>query len=108
MTEVTTSGADSDAIFTKGKSIYEYFDDAKLHDVLAKYEKLGAVQELFRAIKAAPASIPGTAAQEDWFLRSQIAISSFLAKERHEAQKHLQTPTPRHRQRPTGALIPAF
>lgn len=51
MTEVTTSGADSDAIFTKGKSIYEYFDDAKLHDVLAKYEKLGAVQELFRAIK---------------------------------------------------------
>ena len=43
MTEVTTSGADSDAIFTKGKSIYEYFDDAKLHDVLAKYEKLAQV-----------------------------------------------------------------
>jgi len=40
VTEVTTSDADSDAIFTKGKSIYEYFDDAKLHDVLAKYEKL--------------------------------------------------------------------
>jgi hypothetical protein len=43
VTEVTTIDADSDAILTKGKSIYEYFDDAKLHDVLAKYEKLAPV-----------------------------------------------------------------
>jgi len=43
VTEVITCDADSDAIFTKGKSIYEYFDDAKLHDVLAKYEKLAKV-----------------------------------------------------------------
>lgn len=40
VTEETSRDGDSKAIFTKGKSICEYFDDAKLHDVLAKYEKL--------------------------------------------------------------------
>jgi hypothetical protein len=43
VTEETSSNGDSKAIFTKGKSICEYFDDAKLHDVLAKYEKLANV-----------------------------------------------------------------
>jgi len=43
VTEETSSDGDSKAIFTKGKSICEYFDDAKLHDVLAKYEKLAKV-----------------------------------------------------------------
>ena len=40
VTEETSSEGDSKAVFTKGKSICEYFDNAKLHDVLAKYEKL--------------------------------------------------------------------
>src|SRR5471030_845381 len=40
VTEETSSDGDSKAIFTKGKSICEYIDDAKLHDVLAKYERL--------------------------------------------------------------------
>jgi len=43
VTEETSSDGDSKAIFTKGRSICEYFDDAKLHDVLAKYEKLAEV-----------------------------------------------------------------
>ena len=43
VTEETSSDGDSEAIFTKGKSICEYFDDAKVHDVLAKYEKLAEV-----------------------------------------------------------------
>ena len=40
VTEETSSDAESGAIYSKGKSICEYFDDAKLHDVLAKYERL--------------------------------------------------------------------
>jgi hypothetical protein len=43
VTEETSSDAESGAIYSKGKSICEYFDDAKLHDVLAKYEKLAEV-----------------------------------------------------------------
>jgi hypothetical protein len=43
VTEDTSSDRDSKAIFTKGKSICEYFDDARLHDVLAKYEKLAKI-----------------------------------------------------------------
>jgi len=43
VTEETSIDGDSKAIFTKGKSICEYFDDAKVHDVLAKYEKLAEV-----------------------------------------------------------------
>ena len=43
VTEETSSDGDSKAIFTKGRSICEYFDDAKVHDVLAKYEKLAEV-----------------------------------------------------------------
>ncbi len=43
VTEETSIDGDSKAIFTKGKSICEYFDDSKLHDVLAKYEKLAEV-----------------------------------------------------------------
>ena len=43
VTEETSSDGDSKATFTKGKSICEYFDDEKLHDVLAKYEKLAKV-----------------------------------------------------------------
>jgi hypothetical protein len=43
VTEETSSNGDSKAIFTKGKSLCEYIDDAKLHDVLAKYEKLANV-----------------------------------------------------------------
>jgi hypothetical protein len=43
VTEETSIDGDSRAIFTKGKSICEYFDDASLHDVLAKYEKLAEV-----------------------------------------------------------------
>ncbi len=40
VTEVTSIDDESEAILTKGKSVCEYFDDANLHDVLAKYEKL--------------------------------------------------------------------
>ena len=43
VTEETSIDDDSKAIYTKGKSICEYFDDAKLHDVLGKYEKLTEV-----------------------------------------------------------------
>jgi len=43
VTEVTSSDAESGAIYSKGKSICEYFDDAKLHDVFAKYEKLAKI-----------------------------------------------------------------
>jgi hypothetical protein len=43
VTEETSNNADSKAILTKGHSICEYFDDAKLADVLAKYEKLAKV-----------------------------------------------------------------
>ena len=43
VTEETSIDGDSKAIFTKGKSICEYFDDSKLHDVLAKYEKLAGL-----------------------------------------------------------------
>jgi len=41
--EETSSEGDSEAIFTREKSMCEYFDNAKLHDVLAKYEKLAKV-----------------------------------------------------------------
>ena len=44
VTEETSSEDDSEAVFTKGKSVCEYFDNAKLHDVLAKYEKLAKVE----------------------------------------------------------------
>lgn len=43
VTEETSSDAESGAIYSKGKSICEYFDDAKLPDVLAKYEKVAKV-----------------------------------------------------------------
>jgi len=43
VTEETSSNGDSEAIFTKGKSICEYFDNAKLRDVFTKYEKLAKV-----------------------------------------------------------------
>ena len=43
VTEETSSDADSGAIYSKGKSICEYFDDAKLPDVLSKYEKMAKV-----------------------------------------------------------------
>ena len=43
VTEETSSNGDSKAIFSKGKSICEYYDDAKLPDVLAKYEKVAKV-----------------------------------------------------------------
>ena len=39
VTEEMSNDADSGAIYSKGKSIYEYFDSVKLHEVLAKYEK---------------------------------------------------------------------
>jgi hypothetical protein len=39
VTEEISNDTDSGAIYSKGKSIYEYFDNVKLHDVLAKYEK---------------------------------------------------------------------
>ena len=41
VTEETSVNGDSKAI--KGKSICEYYDDAKLSDVLAKYEKVAKV-----------------------------------------------------------------
>jgi len=41
--EEMSNDADSGAIYSKGKSICEYFDDAKLPDVLAKYEKVAKV-----------------------------------------------------------------
>ena len=43
VTEETSSDVGSGAIYSKGKSICEYFDDAKLPDVLAKYEKVAKV-----------------------------------------------------------------
>jgi hypothetical protein len=43
VTEETSSDANSGAIYSKGKSTCEYFDDAKLPDVLAKYEKVAKV-----------------------------------------------------------------
>jgi hypothetical protein len=43
VTEETSSDDESGAIYSKGKSVCEYFDDAKLHDVLAKYERLAKV-----------------------------------------------------------------
>src|SRR5476649_1508125 len=43
VTEETTNDATSGAIYSKGKSICEYFDHAKLADVLAKYEKVAKV-----------------------------------------------------------------
>ncbi len=43
VTEETTNDAASGAIYSKGKSICEYFDDAKLADVLARYEKAAKV-----------------------------------------------------------------
>jgi hypothetical protein len=43
VTEETSSDGDSKAIFSKRKSICEYYDDAKLSDVLAKYEKVAKV-----------------------------------------------------------------
>jgi hypothetical protein len=43
VTEETSSDAESGAIYSKGKSICEYFDDAKLPDVLAKYEKVAKI-----------------------------------------------------------------
>jgi hypothetical protein len=43
VTEETSSDAGSGAIYSKGKSICEYFDDANLHDVLGKYERLAKV-----------------------------------------------------------------
>ena len=43
VTEETSSNGDSEAVFSKGKSICEYYDDAKLSDVLAKYEKVAKV-----------------------------------------------------------------
>jgi hypothetical protein len=51
--EETSSDGDSKAVFTKGKSICEYFDNAKLHDVLAKYEKLAKVGLLQTVSRAA-------------------------------------------------------
>ena len=43
VTEETSGDGDSKAIFSKRKSICEYCDDAKLSDVLAKYEKVAKV-----------------------------------------------------------------
>ena len=43
VTEETTSDKESGAIYSKGKSVCEYFDNAKLADVLAKYEKVARV-----------------------------------------------------------------
>jgi len=43
VTEETSSDGDSKASFSKGKSICEYYDDAKLSDVLAKFEKVAKV-----------------------------------------------------------------
>lgn len=43
VTEETSSDGESGAIYSKGKSICEYFDNTNLHDVLAKYEKLAKV-----------------------------------------------------------------
>jgi len=43
VTEETSNDVESGAIYSKGKSICEYFDDAKLADVLAKYEKVAKV-----------------------------------------------------------------
>jgi len=43
VTEETSSDTESGAIYSKGKSICEYFDDAKLPDVLARYEKVARV-----------------------------------------------------------------
>ena len=43
ITEEISSDAESGAIYSKGKSICEYFDDATLHDVLGKYERLAKV-----------------------------------------------------------------
>jgi len=43
VTEEMSNDADSGAVYSKGKSICEYFDDAKLPDVLAKYEKVAKV-----------------------------------------------------------------
>ncbi len=40
VTEEKSNDVESGAIYSKGRSLCEYFDDAKLHDVLAKYEKL--------------------------------------------------------------------
>jgi len=43
VTEEKSVNGDSKAILSKGKSICEYYDDAKLSDVLAKYEKVAKV-----------------------------------------------------------------
>ena len=43
VTEETSSDGDSKASFSKGKSICEYYDDAKLSDILAKFEKVAKV-----------------------------------------------------------------
>ena len=43
VTEEMSNDAVSGAIYSKGKSICEYFDDVKLPDVLAKYEKVAKV-----------------------------------------------------------------
>lgn len=43
VTEEKSSNTESGAIYSKGKSICEYFDDAKLSDVLTKYEKVAKV-----------------------------------------------------------------
>ena len=43
VTEETSSDAESGSIYFKGKSICEYFDNSKLHDVLGRYERLAKV-----------------------------------------------------------------
>lgn len=43
VTEETSSDAESGAIYSKGKNVCEYFDNAKLPDVLARYEKVARV-----------------------------------------------------------------
>ena len=43
VTEEMSNHADSGAVYSKGKTICEYFDDAKLSDVLTKYEKMAKV-----------------------------------------------------------------
>ena len=43
VTEETSSDGESGAIYSKGKSVCEYFDNAKLPDVFAKYEKVAKV-----------------------------------------------------------------
>jgi hypothetical protein len=54
VSEETSNDSASGATYSKGKSICEYFDNAKLADVLAKYEKVAKGSKITTATSTLP------------------------------------------------------